>query len=436
MDLLALVRVMARRWYLALPLLGLTLLLAIVSYAKVTPVYEARGSMLLFAPALADDAEGRANPYLLYGNLKVAANVVSEVVSQKEIQEELAATGATGDYEVGTDPMTIEPTVVVVATGSDDVAPRTVLAVMQVFERELRAAQEQASAPPRTWITTRVVTPPGELTEQFGGKLRVVAVVLFLGFAVTLIVAFGADALARSRARQQGVEAPDEGLAPAPAPATAAAAEASPWTNAPPPSQPARRSQDGARPLAPPQPVRAPQPQPAPRPAAPAAPPRPAAAPSQPQPQPRPAVAPSQPGSDQPPAPQQPQQPQPPQPAARPATGQPQPAPGPGPAAPRPAPRPPAATETPRPQTPDRAPQPPSPSPSPAPVATATPAGKEPAGASPSKPHPYLVGRNAADAEDCSICGLPMRNAADYREHLDAVHRTGPEAEQAVGRRP
>ncbi|HVM06675.1 MAG TPA: hypothetical protein VM242_16080, partial [Acidimicrobiales bacterium] len=64
------------------------------------------------------------------------------------------------------------------------------------------------------------------------------------------------------------------------------------------------------------------------------------------------------------------------------------------------------------------------------------PAGKEPAGASPSKPHPYLVGRNAADAEDCSICGLPMRNAADYREHLDAVHRTGPEAEQAVGRRP
>ncbi|HVM05306.1 MAG TPA: hypothetical protein VM242_09045, partial [Acidimicrobiales bacterium] len=262
MDLLALVRVMARRWYLALPLLGLTLLVAIVSYAKVTPVYEARGSMLLFAPALADDAEGRANPYLLYGNLKVAANVVSEVVSQKEIQEELAATGATGDYEVGTDPMTIEPTVVVVATGSDDVAPRTVLAVMQVFERELRAAQEQASAPPRTWITTRVVTPPGELTEQFGGKLRVVAVVLFLGFAVTLIVAFGADALERSRARQQGVEAPDEGLAPAPVPATAAAAAASPWANPPPPPQPARRSQDGARPSAPPQPVRPPQPQP------------------------------------------------------------------------------------------------------------------------------------------------------------------------------
>lgn len=398
MDLLALVRVMARRWYLALPLLGLTLLLAIVSYAKVTPVYEARGSMLLFAPALADDAEGRANPYLLYGNLKVAANVVSEVVSQKEIQEELAATGATGDYEVGTDPMTIEPTVVVVATGSDDVAPRTVLAVMQVFERELRAAQEQASAPPRTWITTRVVTPPGELTEQFGGKLRVVAVVLFLGFAVTLIVAFGADALARSRVRQEGVEAPDEGLAPAPA-TMAAAAEAPPWANGPPAPRAAPRAQDGARPSAPPQPAPPqprpqPRPQPAPRPAVPATPPQPA---------PRPAV-----------------------PAAPP---QPQPQPRPQPA---PAPRPPAATETPRPQPPVRAPQPPSPTP----VATATPAGKEPTGPSPSKPHPYLAGRNAADAEDCSICGLPMRNAADYRDHLDAVHRTGPEAEQAVGRRP
>lgn len=441
MDLLALVRVLARRWYLALPLLGFTLLLTIVSYAKVTPVYEARGSMLLFAPALADDAEGRANPYLLYGNLKVAANVVSEVVSQPEIQEELAAAGASGDYEVGTDPMTIEPTVVVVATGRDDVAPRTVLAVMQVFDRELRAAQEQASAPTRTWITTRVVTPPGELTEQFGGKLRVVAVVLFLGCAVTVITSFTADALARSRARrEEGVEAPEGDVAPAgvPVPATAAAGPSTRWTDGPPPPEPAPPSPVPAAPSAQPRPASRP---PAARPQQPA--PRPVATgpkrQQQPQPASRPAAAQQHPQATPRPAAGPQQQPQP---ALRPAAAAPPSQPARPAEAAAPPPARPADGDAPRPQSPARSAQPPppphatEPAPAPAPAPAPQPAPKEPVGAAPSKPHPYLVGRNAADAEDCSICGLPMRNAADYRQHLDAVHRTGPEAEQAVGQRP
>lgn len=388
MDLVDLVRIGLRRWYVAVPASIVVVLASLVVRSSVDLEYKSTGSLLLFAPREARVAENRL---LAFNSLNVPASVSAQVVSSLETKEKLIAQGASGDYEVGLDPSNPAPLVIAVATGSLEQAKRTVELVLAEVDADLERRQVALGAPPETWITTEIVTPPTKPVAQSGARTRAFIAVLMVGMALvaglTLLVDLvldrrsGAPRLRRRAASTEGAgpgtPAPDAGVAAAPPPT-------GPVT--PPPA-------------ATPPPVPAPGPAFAPRPPAPAAPPR-SAVPPTPRPAPPAAAStPAAPSRSAPPAPRPaPSAPAPPRPAAAGSPPPPAPAPPrPATAAHPPAPGAPATAAPPPPAAPAAAP-PPAAAPAPAPGAPQPATADRGDGAIPlRRRHPYLLARHDDD---------------------------------------
>src|SRR5688572_29378375 len=106
MDLVDLVRIAVRRWYIAVPGVLLTLIASVVVYSSVALTYRSSGSVLLFAPRVANVSENRL---LGFNSLTVPASIVSEVVGQRATRERLASEGASPNYQLGLDPVNPAP---------------------------------------------------------------------------------------------------------------------------------------------------------------------------------------------------------------------------------------------------------------------------------------------------------------------------------------
>ena len=114
-------------------------------------------------------------------------------------REQPAAEGGVASFEIGLDPTTTTPLITVVATGRETDVVRTVDLVMESIGEELERLQEEAGAPPSTWITARPVTAPESPQPQFGSRIHVGAIVAGLGIAATISLAFAANALEQRR---------------------------------------------------------------------------------------------------------------------------------------------------------------------------------------------------------------------------------------------
>jgi hypothetical protein len=197
LDFLETLRILGKQRRVVVPCLMLTLLLTVLIAGGVEPTYKTTGSALLFFPNQVEDPEagGDTNPYLSFGNLTVIGDVITEVLNQTDTRGRLAAEGGVASFEIGLDPTTATPLITVVATGRESDVIRTVDVVIESIGEELARLQEEAGAPPATWITAQPVTAPEPPQPQFGSRIRVGAVVMGLGVAATVSFAFAANAL-------------------------------------------------------------------------------------------------------------------------------------------------------------------------------------------------------------------------------------------------
>jgi hypothetical protein len=201
-DFLESLKIVARQWRLVVPCLLLTVTSTIFVGSRVEPTYHTAGTMLLFFPKLLEDPEtGETNSYISFGNLTVMANVLIDVLNQEAPRQRIAEGGAGATYELGLDPTTPTPLITVTATGGEaDVVP-TVKAVMDAINEELGRRQEEAGAPPVTWITAQPVTVPEQAVPQYGSRVRAAGVVAAVLLAATVTLAFLADNLAQRRSK-------------------------------------------------------------------------------------------------------------------------------------------------------------------------------------------------------------------------------------------
>lgn len=201
MDLLTLVRIMLRRWYVVIPVALLSLLAAGATYASIEPTYQASGSVLLLNPqSQVDPASGKANPYV--GNLTVAAKVVTVVLDSRESRLEFLRQGHRGVYTLGADPSS--PIVVVTTIGDTaESARETTRTVMGAIDDVLTARQQDLGAPRSIFVTTQVVTPPSDALPLNGSRIRASLAILALGLAMTMGATFAVEGVIRQRARRQ-----------------------------------------------------------------------------------------------------------------------------------------------------------------------------------------------------------------------------------------
>jgi len=223
MDFLDLLRIAFRRFYVVVPAVALSIFAAMTVSSSVQATYKSTGSILLFAPI---DPDVRANRLLGFNSLEVPATITAQVVGDEQTRRRLAEEGASVDYQLGLDPSNPAPLIGVVAEGGREQAPLTVSLVMAEVSAELERRQLALGAPPQTWITTEVVSPPQAPVLQTGSRTRAFIAVLLLGLGATggLTVVFDL-ALYRRRLRRAARRARREAARSEPERETAPAAE-------------------------------------------------------------------------------------------------------------------------------------------------------------------------------------------------------------------
>ncbi len=202
MDFWDITRLLLRRWYIAAPLMLVTLLVGAWTYTTVQPDYKAVSYVQLVPPAAptTPGAELR-NQWidLGLGSLNTAATYATADAS---FLAQLKARGLSDNVVIDTGYPAPIATVTVIA-GSKQQALNTVNAVVQHFEETVRGLQEAYGVQSSSLIQTRRLDT-GQNLEETGGKVkRAFIAVVGAGVLLSVAITVAFDAIARRRARRR-----------------------------------------------------------------------------------------------------------------------------------------------------------------------------------------------------------------------------------------
>jgi hypothetical protein len=222
MDLLSIARKVWRYKLVTLPVVLLTLCLAVYVVAVKDPVYEASSSFILINPPAPptpediarDPSLGRINsdnPYTRFSDQSVMIEVLASTMSSVAAERELLKAGADPRYEVA--PTSAfgysSPIVKVTAQGSTPaVAVGSAKLVGKALTRELEGMQQAEGVDPHYRIKAQQVKTPDRAQLKASGQLRMLVGVLVLGAILLFVAVSVADALSTLRAERRGRAAP------------------------------------------------------------------------------------------------------------------------------------------------------------------------------------------------------------------------------------
>jgi hypothetical protein len=187
-----LLRVLLRRWYLALFGVAATAGLCLGAAKAVPVTYQAKAYALL-VPAASDI--NNPNPYLSVGGVTAPADILARAMSDSTTVTALRKSGIPDTYTVSRDLTTNGPMVLIVA---DDKTPAgalgTLKAVVARLEPTMRRLQQALSppVPTRFQITTQPVLVDEKASPVRKSQIRALLVALVVGavgsvFAISLI---------------------------------------------------------------------------------------------------------------------------------------------------------------------------------------------------------------------------------------------------------
>jgi hypothetical protein len=222
MDLLSIARKVWRYKLVTLPVVLLTLCLAVYVVAVKDPVYEASSSFILINPPepptpediARDPSLGRINadnPYTRFSDQSVMIEVLASTMSSESAQRELLKAGADPRYKVA--PTSAfgysSPIVKVTAQGTaPGVAVGSARLVGKALIRELDGMQQAEGVDPGYRIKAQQVESPDRAQLKASGQLRMLVGVLVFGAVLLFVVVSAADALSTLRAERMGRTAP------------------------------------------------------------------------------------------------------------------------------------------------------------------------------------------------------------------------------------
>jgi hypothetical protein len=248
MDFWGTVRVLRRRWYIAVPAVLLTGVLALYVYITVPTRYESSGVLVLTSPAAGGKYSGntkpedvvKVNPLLQFdGSLTTTAQILTQVLGDPKTAEELAGKGSTATYTANTGPVGGPLLFVSTEADSAESAEGLVGKVLEKTVNELAAQQKALNAPEQTFITAQILVKPTTASAKIGGKVRYVGAATVVLLLLTLASTFAADSMLlkikRRKDRESGAAPPPEpsgkDAPPPPAPSHAPPVRPTPQAN-------------------------------------------------------------------------------------------------------------------------------------------------------------------------------------------------------------
>jgi hypothetical protein len=212
LDLYSSLRVLQKRWLVAVPLLVLTLIGVAVAVSQSSASKQASGEVvLLAAPSPPNptnenpDPPIANNPYALM-ELPDVVDVISRSVASDATGRVLESKGLSGTYTIGGNKdfqrgpiMTIEAT-----SSTEGGALRSYQLVVDEAQSTLDRLQDQAGANPAFRVKMQRLTAPTVSSASTLVELRAALIALLIGLLITLTAVFGVESISRGQARRGG----------------------------------------------------------------------------------------------------------------------------------------------------------------------------------------------------------------------------------------
>lgn len=204
MDIFSATAAVLRRWYVALPILLVTVFFAVQQYQSVLPTYSTTASSVLLPPPPQaptplvidpEDLETPLDPAIssIGSGTKLIRNLVEQNLENAVVRNRLTAQGATAAYEVDADGDS--PLIEYVVVGDDpDVTARTLEALMAEAATVLTQVQQNIGATtPAVYRlqTAAPILPPVEVAPE---RNRALIATLIGGGALAYFLALLVDA--------------------------------------------------------------------------------------------------------------------------------------------------------------------------------------------------------------------------------------------------
>lgn len=227
MDIWTVLKACARRWYVFVPVLALTMGFAYAQMKAAPPAYLATSTATVTGPALVPgQLPGEVievNPFeTLGGSLTQTTKVLVALMDSTPKRDAFVAEGVTADYEVTQD----ESVVYFDVSGDDpDEVVASATRLVELLDVEIAGLQGRALQAPESRIRAIAVSLPQTAEEDPIAGIRVFAVVGALGLILSVAAALVTDAVLQGRRRRAGVrEAERRAATPTHAPAHVASA--------------------------------------------------------------------------------------------------------------------------------------------------------------------------------------------------------------------
>lgn len=207
MDIWGLTKAALRRWYILLPGILITGVLAAMVGQGIDPEYETSGAALLVQ---SPGEEFLGNPYAETSG----PSALQIIVSSSQTRARLAASGLDGDYELTVDNRT--PIFrIAVTSATAETAVATGQAVIDELAVTLQAEQLARGVPESAMATIQVLDAPDAVLTVSSSRFRTLAVIGVVGIIVSLGLAIFFDdlmmLLRRRRPSPDGDPGTDEG---------------------------------------------------------------------------------------------------------------------------------------------------------------------------------------------------------------------------------
>lgn len=217
MDIWESAKVLARRWYIVVPILSVFALAAILIGGQVDPEYRASASMVIL-PQNTDEgalfqprtAGGPSNPLDYLGG-QTTLTSLQLIVTTQETRSELAAAGFSPSYSIEVDAR--DPLMLIEVLDRDPfVVQETVTELTIRVQEELDTLQATVNAPDSELLEIQVLSQNQVPTEDYGARMRIRIILIVLGILLASGAALLTDAWFTGRDRRSKREGDEPDL--------------------------------------------------------------------------------------------------------------------------------------------------------------------------------------------------------------------------------
>lgn len=207
MDFSQTVRVLARRWYVAIPVFLVALGMAALVVYLTPHKYESTGTVVLTEPnpgaAHQDGSLGQqqvANPLMNFADsLTTDSELLIRSLNSPEAQQHVQQAGGVSTF-TASDGALKGPYVVVTADApTPEVLTHTVSLAFDYATQQLLQREQALGAPTAQYIVVKGVVAPTQAAQLHGGKTRFGLVVLILSIVASLCAVFAVETVSRRR---------------------------------------------------------------------------------------------------------------------------------------------------------------------------------------------------------------------------------------------